>query len=723
MWIGALVFILLLFQTPLVEGKKRMLHSQSIGVCSGNSQVYPKYFNVTLDPEKGEVEYELDLDTHIEGKIDVEATVYAYGFKAIQESVDVCHLGWKQFCPMHKGDLQVHGNFHLSKNIIKKIPGITYTVPDIDLITTVVIYKKGTKQVLSCLQADFDNGRTVNQTGAKWATAVVAGIGLIVSTLMTLFGDSNTASHISANCIMLFQYFQSVAVVSMQSVQKFPPIASAWAANLAWSMGLIKVTFMQKIFRWYVQSTGGSPDVYLKGSSKEVFAQKRDLSASSLFKRDVSTSLKQNDDTIILRGIKRMGYENNIEASAIVPTGLTFFVLCGYVLAGIIIIIKIAVEAWAKSNKRSPTTARFFRTSFNSIMKGTLLRYLFIGLLQLLVLSLWEFTQQDSPALIVIAVLFVALIIAVFVYSFYKVFWFGIQSTRKHRNPATLLYGDSRVLNKFGFCYTHFHADKYWFSAVAVGYIVIKAIFVGLCQGSGKTSSFVIWLLDMAYSVCLFVFMPYLNLATNILHCTTSIVVAINSFLVVFFSGLFTQPSKVSSVMGWVFFILNAAYSACLLILILIFLLLAFLTKNLDARFAPAGDDRASFREKNNARYGLFANDEKSNELLALGQTAQDHDVNWKSDMYKNNGAVFEDDGKEYLTPRVVQGNRFITDEEVGRGSERPDEDGAQQGSKFGGLKRAFSKLSRNDSRKAGVDHTKVEDDEKLLNDNSYSND
>lgn len=722
MWIGALAFIVFLLQVSLIEGK-RMLYSRSIGVCSQDSKVYPKYFNVTLNPEKGVLDYDVDLDTNIEGKIDVEVFVYAYGFKAIQESVDVCGLNLRQFCPMHKGDLQVHGNYHLSKSIIKKIPGITYAVPDIDLVGSLMIYKKGTKEVLSCLQADFENGKTVNQTGAKWATAVVAGIGLIVSTLMSLFGDSNTASHISANCIMLFQYFQSVAVVSMQSVQKFPPIASAWAANLAWSMGLIKVTFMQKIFRWYVQSTGGSPDVYLKGSSKEVFAQKRDLGPSSLLKRDISTSLRQNNDTIILRGIKRMGYENDIEASAIVPTGLTFFVLCGYLLAGIIIIMKLVVEAWAKSSKRNPTAASFFRNSFNNIIKGTLLRYLFIGLLQLLVLSLWEFTQQDSPALIVIAVLFIVLLIAVFVYSFYKVFWFGVQSSRKHRNPATLLYGDTRVLNKFGFCYTHFHADKYWFSAVAVGYIVIKAIFVGLCQGSGKTSSFVIWLLDMAYSVCLFVFMPYLNLATNILHCTTSIVVAINSFLVVFFSGLFTQPSRVSSVMGWVFFILNAAYSACLLILILIFLLLAFITKNLDARFAPASDDRASFREKNNARYGLFANDEKSNELLALGQTAQDHDANWKSDMYKTNGSVSDDNGKEYLTPRIAQANNSSTDEDVIPGSEGLDEDGAQHGSKFGGLKRAFSKLSRNDSRKGGADRIKVEDDEKLLNDNSYSND
>lgn len=91
--------------------------------------------------------------------------------------------------------------------------------------------------------------------------------------------------------------------------------------------------------------------------------------------------------------------------------------------------------------------------------------------------------------------------------------------------------------------------------------------------------------------------------------------------------------------------------------------------------------------------------------------------------MYKTNGSVSDDNGKEYLTPRIAQANNSSTDEDVIPGSEGLDEDGAQHGSKFGGLKRAFSKLSRNDSRKGGADRIKVEDDEKLLNDNSYSND
>ena len=64
----------------------------------------------------------------------------------------------------------------------------------------------------------------------------------------------------------------------MQAVERVPPIASAWSENLAWSMGLIRIQFMQNIFRWYIQLTGGSPTTYFISSTKQVLVQNtRDL--------------------------------------------------------------------------------------------------------------------------------------------------------------------------------------------------------------------------------------------------------------------------------------------------------------------------------------------------------------------------------------------------------------------------------------------------------------
>lgn len=39
-------------------------------------------------------------------------------------------------------------------------------------------------------------------------------------------------------------------------------------------MGLIRIDFMQKIFRWYIQATGGTPTQYLTSSAIQVLTQR-----------------------------------------------------------------------------------------------------------------------------------------------------------------------------------------------------------------------------------------------------------------------------------------------------------------------------------------------------------------------------------------------------------------------------------------------------------------
>lgn len=217
-----------------------------------NSQVSPSYFKVTFDADNRALRYNLDLNSEISGKVMAHVQVFAYGFVIIERDIDMCDIGWKQFCPMYPGAMQIESVEYIGKKEVDMIPGIAYTVPDIDAVVKVLVRNAETGQILSCLQSSFTNGKTVSQTGIKWATAVIAGLGLLIAAVMSTFGNSNAASHIATNAVSLFMYFQLVVVVSMQHVQRVPPIASAWAENLAWSMGLIRTDFMQKIFRWSV---------------------------------------------------------------------------------------------------------------------------------------------------------------------------------------------------------------------------------------------------------------------------------------------------------------------------------------------------------------------------------------------------------------------------------------------------------------------------------------
>lgn len=634
---------------------KRTLSATSLVTCMDNSQISPSYFEVTFNPDDRSLNYNLDLTTEILANVTAHVQIYAYGFIIIDKTIDMCSLGWKQFCPVYPGSLQIESVEYISASYVNQIPGIAYTVPDIDAVVKVDVYDKLTNKRLSCLQCSFSNGKTVSQTGIKWATAVIAGLGLLIAAILSTFGNSNAASHVSTNSVSLFLYFQSVVIVCMQSVERVPPIASAWSENLAWSMGLIRVTFMQKIFRWYVQSTGGSPTTYFLSTTQQILVQRAMSYLNNLhdfvfnegtispgIKRSLDYSLSSNANLIVLRGIKRIGYNSHIEPTSIVVTGFTFFVLMGFLLAIIIIFIKLATVLLIRFKKMNPNRLSHFRKSFPIILKGSLLRYIYIGFPQLIILSLWEFTVRDSPAVIVLAVLCLLMAVGIMGYCFWNTYRHGSFSTKKYSNPAAILYGDSHVLHKFGFCYTMFHAEKYWFGIVLVSYGLIKGIFIGLCQGSGKVSSIVIFVLDFAYMVYLFIQKPYMDKSTNILNYCMAVVSTINSFLFIFFSDVFGQPAQVASIMGWVFFILNAAFSFVLLISIIVLITIAVLSKNPDARFAPARDDRTSFQRQSSlknkkSRNTLTAEARTQNELFALGAAAQDHQDDWESEMYRLN--------------------------------------------------------------------------------------
>ncbi|CAK9437901.1 uncharacterized protein LODBEIA_P22790 [Lodderomyces beijingensis] len=649
---------------------KRTLSATSLVTCMDRSQITPNLFNVTFNPDDRSLQYSLDLTTEISAKVTAHVQVYAYGFLIIEKDVDMCSIGWKQFCPIYPGVLKVDSVEYISSKYTSMIPGIAYQVPDIDAVVKVLVKDEETGELLSCIQSGFSNGKTVSQTGVKWASAVIAGLGLLIAAMLSTFGNSNAASHISANSVSLFLYFQSVVVVSMQAVDRVPPIASAWSENLAWSMGLIKIKFMQDIFRWYVQSTGGNPTTYLKGVVQQIVVQKRKRSleyVEGLAKRALDYGLRSNRQLIILRGIERIGFNSNIEPTSIVATGFTWTVLIGYLLVALLVIVKLAVMALTRAQKMSPGNFTVFRGSFHNVVKGSLSRYLYLASTQLVLFSLWEFTRVDSAALVVLAALFIVLLLAIVGWSYFNVMKVGKQSVKEYNNPAARLYGDNKVLDKYGFCYTMFHADKYWFGPVLIGYNVFKVIFIAFCQTgvAGKVSCLPVFIADLAYTIFLIWQAPYLNKPTNIINYTMSIVVTINSFLFLFFSDLFNQKAPVASIMGWIFFILNAAFSLILLIMIVLLILFSVLSKNPDARFAPAKDDRFSFKRKSSVlskrQSTLYfgkreAEAEGDGELAALGVAAQDHSQDWESQMYKL-GEVSQNNSSIYSLPEHLAPN------------------------------------------------------------------
>lgn len=260
--------------------------------------------------------------------------------------------------------------------------------------------------MVACVEAPLSNGKTVHQDAVSWITAIIAGMGLAASAITSGLGHSNTAAHVAANALSLFGYMQAQAIIGMTAVT-LPPIVQAWTQNFAWSMGIIKIEFMQDIFTWYIKATGGKPATLLSQvgevsvqiakrsvdtagkipyamSRAEMYGfleepqyfRKRDYYSqvsprSELVKRATPAS---ESEVIKVSGIDRVAYKAHIESTNLFMTGIAFFVaFLGLTTIGVCAFkwfFELAVKAkWMKGSKFLD-----FRNGWLTVLKGIMYR-------------------------------------------------------------------------------------------------------------------------------------------------------------------------------------------------------------------------------------------------------------------------------------------------------------------------------------------------------------
>lgn len=267
--------------------------------------------------------------------------------------------------------------------------GITYTVPDLDAKVQVYINSTSTGQSVACVEAELSNGKTVDQKAVSWTIAVISGLALLISAITSGLGHSNTAAHVAANAMALFGYFQAQALIGMTAVT-LPPIVASWTQNFQWSMGIIRVGFLQNIATWYQRSTGGTPSQVLSDlATNSVQVQKRSLDFVERLMKRASQELHHHltkrtnasgstgtdtSNTVVIRGIKRVGFRAHIEITNIFLTGYIFFLIfVVFVIIGVIL-FKLICELLVKMGRMKGDKFQDFRNGWTTVLKGILFR-------------------------------------------------------------------------------------------------------------------------------------------------------------------------------------------------------------------------------------------------------------------------------------------------------------------------------------------------------------
>lgn len=361
----------------------RYIESKSLNPCMDNPGFTASLFNVVFTPNNRSLDYAIKGVSTISGKVTADIEIFAYGIRIFRMPFDPCtQKGLEGICPMNPGAIQeIHSNFLIEDKDVKRVPGIAYSVPDLDGLVRITINQTLTGQTVACVEAELSNGKTVDLAVIGWVTAVIAGLALIASAVTSGLGHSNTAAHIAANALSLFGFFQSQAIIGMTAVP-LPPIVMAWTQNFQWSMGIIGVGFLQDIATWYQRATGGTPSTLLSTlTTASVQVQKRSVEPEHMLFLDAYDRLMKraaaDDETskvVIVRGIERVGFRSQIEHTNIFLTGLIFFmVFVVFIAIGVALFkgfCEIAVKAgWFKGNKFEE-----FRTGWKIVLKGILFR-------------------------------------------------------------------------------------------------------------------------------------------------------------------------------------------------------------------------------------------------------------------------------------------------------------------------------------------------------------
>ncbi|ABN68240.2 predicted protein [Scheffersomyces stipitis CBS 6054] len=674
------IWIFSLLQAALAQS---VLKTSSLLTCMDNSKFTASFFDVRYFPHNTSVYFQVNAISSLDTNVTAQITLIAYGLNILSRNVSLCNLNYPEICPLTSGHLDLTSSYNVSRSITDQIPGIAFTIPDLDARVRVTITEDGKSDQLACVEAVLTNGKTVQTKYAAWPIAAIAGLGVITSGVVSVIGHSNTAAHIASNSMSLFVYFQSLAITAMMAVAKVPPIAAAWAQNFQWSLGIVRVGFVQNIANWYLQATGGTPTDILGSQYLSISVQKKlkkrayelfesfykpqESVVSGLSKRASITldsddfgysdslnstlySLNEKDKDLsskilVLRGIQRVAFLTRIEITDLFMTGIIFLLFFAFVMVVCLMLFKAIIEILIRAKLMNEGKFNEYRSQWSLVIKGTLYRLFVLALPQIAVLCLWELTTRDSVGTTVIAVFLFVLSVVLLFQAAIRVFMFGRKSVSQYKNPAYLLYGDGAFLNKFGFLYVQFRADCYYFILVSLVYMLAKSLFVAVLQTHGKVQSVIVFVIELAYCVLVSWIRPFMDKRTNAFNITIAVISTLNALFFMFFSFVFRQPHVVASVMGVVYFVINAVFALFCLIFTVVTCVLALLYKNPDARYQPMKDDRVSFLPRfDNPKQAQ--NGEEDLELMALGATARKgHEHGGKpANLYDEDESMYEED-------------------------------------------------------------------------------
>jgi hypothetical protein len=164
------------------------------------------------------------------------------------------------------------------------------------------------------------------------------------------------------------------------------------------------------------------------------------------------------------------------------------------------------------------------------------------------ILCLWELTQRDSAAEVVLALFVLVSMMGALGWAAMKVVRLAKRSVSMHKNPAYILYSDPTALNKWGFLYVQFRATAYYFVIPVLVYIFVKSIFIAFAQHHPVVQAVGLVIIEAVALIGVSVLRPYMDRKTNIFNISIAAVNFVNVVFLLIFTDIFNQPVSILAI-------------------------------------------------------------------------------------------------------------------------------------------------------------------------------
>src|SRR5882757_8378889 len=154
---------------------ENIIVSNSLNSCKSGSNFTATLFNVAYTPANNSIGVNIIGVSSLAGNVTAQLEVIAYGFTILNDTLNPCEMGLAGFCPMQTGQINIETNIDVPDSVAKEVPGIAYSVPDLDGVVRVYVTSTDTNEIIACMEADLSNTKSVYHPAVGWATAVIAG--------------------------------------------------------------------------------------------------------------------------------------------------------------------------------------------------------------------------------------------------------------------------------------------------------------------------------------------------------------------------------------------------------------------------------------------------------------------------------------------------------------------------------------------------------------------